>query len=116
MRGADDDVTEAEVWHLNYSIAFNNRALEEERVLLQMAYDQLRRHHQELNIRRKAISARQSIEYLTKKFIPNQQEQISTLERHIEIRKLQLTGLTYEEAEMQLDDNTGQLSIEDLAM
>ncbi|UED70746.1 hypothetical protein [Brevibacillus sp. HD3.3A] len=105
-------MTEAEVWHLNYSIAFNNRALEEDRALLQMAYDQLRRHHQELNIRRKAISARQSIEYLTKKFIPDIQEEIAMIERLIEIRKLQLTGLTYEEAEAFLEAGASERQLE----
>lgn len=109
-------MTEEEIWHLNYSIEFNTRALEEDRALLHLAQEQLKRHHQELNIRRKATSARQSIEYLTKKFIPGIQEEIAMIERLIEIRKLQLTGLSYEEAEMQLDDNTGQLSIDDLAM
>lgn len=109
-------MTEEEIWHLNYSIEFNTRALEEERALLQLAQDQLKRHHQELNIRRKAYEARQSIEYLTKRFIPNQQEQIAMLERHIEIRKLQLTGLKYEEAEAIIDDSNDQLTLEDLAM
>lgn len=68
-------MTEEEIWHINYSIEFNTLALEEEWALLQLAQDKLKRHHQELNIRRKAYEARQSIEYLTKKFIPDIQEQ-----------------------------------------
>lgn len=109
-------MTDEENWHLNYSIQFNSQALEEDRALLNLAQEQLKHHHQELNIRKKATEARQSIEFLTKKFIPDLQEQIAVLERHIEIRKLQLTGLTYEEAERQIDKDAGQITIDDLAV
>lgn len=104
-------MTDEEIWHLNYSIQFNTRALEDDRELLKLAQEQLKRHHQELNIRKKAACARQSIDYLEKHFIPDTEERLESIKRHIEIRKLQLTGLSYEEAESQMDLADQQLEL-----
>ncbi|GED34983.1 hypothetical protein P9G84_22245 [Brevibacillus centrosporus] len=109
-------MTEKDIRHLEDSIQCNQEFLQDEMKMLNIAHNQLKQHFQELNIRKKAVRARETIDYLEKKFIPDTQERIELIKRCIEISKLQLAGLTYEEAERQLDENTGQITIEDLAV
>lgn len=83
---------------IDYSIRYHQELLEQEEEFMRMAQDQLKQHCQELNIRKKTASARQSIDYLEKHFIPATKKRIESIKRHIEVRKLQLSGMSYEQA------------------
>ncbi|MDF2679106.1 MAG: hypothetical protein K0R47_296 [Brevibacillus sp.] len=97
---------------IEYSIRFNQELLKQEEEFLVMARDQLKQHYQELNIRKKATSARQSIDYLEKHFIPDAEERLEAIKRHIEIRKLQLTGLSHDEARTKVEFVEGDQQME----
>jgi len=104
-------VLDMEAWHLNYSLKYNQELLEEQLELLSKAREQLKRHYGELNIRSKAWSARLYIDYLEKNFIPDTEETIEAIRQMIEINKLQLTGLSYEEAHAQLNKGGQQIEL-----
>lgn len=98
---------------LQYSIEFNMKWLQEEMDDLKSAQQQIKQLLPELNKRRGWQKAKETIDYLEQKYIPYKLEQIESAKRLIEIRKLQLNGLTYEEAERQLmTSNTEDRQIE----